>query len=342
MLLYEKKVEDIKGVYGTLGQIPSAGDEFLIKSEELRYKKWFNDGNGGIKDAEGKEIIVAVDGEVIIPQSGEKPEPPVPEPIVPIATAKAEAEDDAALFASEVYNKSGTSQTLTRENNEYVANHYYVAVAENVPEDAEIDIDGVKTAEDKLKLSVGNNTFVDDVYYYIEDEVLYVAFSVAIIEGVKANGVEVFAAGGGIALPISGTKLVGEGTITEESEFVYTIDVTKRNTYINIGLETTTQDEPALTKKLIKEGNAIKLSYGFAKLDENVDGVPAMGYYLFPWASTEEAWINLTDERTTDYTIYVPNKGGVTVYLHSRKNGAIPVSAIGIGQDPIAEEEEEA
>ena len=244
MLLYEKKVEDVKGVYGTLGVSPAEEDELLIETEELRYKKWFNDGKGGIKDADGKEIIVTVEGEVIIPKGGEPPVPPV-EPIVPIATAQAEAEDDAALFASDVYNKSGSNNTLTRENNDYVANHYYVAVAENVPADAEIDIDGVKTADAKLKLSVGNNTFVDDVYYYIEDEVLYVAFPVAIIEGVKANGTWVFEAGGGVALPITGTKLVGEGTITQESEFVYTIDITKRNTYIDIGLEGTTQDEPA-------------------------------------------------------------------------------------------------
>ena len=341
MLLYEKKVEDVKGVYGTLGAIPGEDDELLIESEELRYKKWFNGGHGDIVDADGNEIFVVVDGEVIVPKGAEPPVPPV-EPIVPIEAAQAEAEEDAALFASAVYNKSGSNQTLTRENNEYVANNYYVAVAENVPEDAEIDIDGVKTADAKLKLSVGNNTFVDDVYYYIEDEVLYVAFPVAIIEGVKANGINVFTAGGGVALPITGTKLVGEGTITQESEFIYTIDVTKRNTYIDIGLEGTTQDEPALTKKLIKEGDAIYLSYGFAKLDEKVDGVPAMGYMLFGWASTEDAWNNAPDERTTDYTIYVPNKGGVTVYLHSRKNGAIPVSAIGIGQDPIVEEEEEA
>ena len=80
MLIYEKKVEEVKGVYGTAKNvIPSDADELLIESEELRYKKWFNDGKGGIVDADGKEIVVVVDGEVIIPKGGKNPHEADPE-----------------------------------------------------------------------------------------------------------------------------------------------------------------------------------------------------------------------------------------------------------------------
>ena len=80
MLIYEKNIEEIKGVYGTVKNvIPSDADELLIESEELRYKKWFNDGKGGIVDADGKAIVVVVDGEVVIPKGGKDPHEADPE-----------------------------------------------------------------------------------------------------------------------------------------------------------------------------------------------------------------------------------------------------------------------
>ena len=321
MLLYEKKVEDIKGVYGTLGQIPGTEDEFLIKSEELRYKKWFNDGNGGIKDAEGKEIIVAVDGEVIIPQGGEKPEPPVPEPIVPIATAEAEAEDDAALFASEVYNKVAADQTLTRENNEYVANHYFVAVAENVPADSKLKIgNSVISAEDTFKLSVGNNSFVQENYFYVKNNILYVAFPIMLFEGVVVDSEEIFPAGGSGKLTVAGTKVVGTGTITEVSEGSYLAKIESRNAYCDFAFTNATPNEIALTKK-IKDGT---LSYGFVVLDEEVNDVAALGYMPFGYCDTDEEWTALPDTTVTDYTVFIPSmKASAEIVLESKKGEAL-------------------
>ena len=73
MFIYEKTVEDTRGVYGTLENIPSESDEKLIDSEELRYKKWFDDGHKGIRDAEGKPHVVTIDGKQVIPPSDEEP-----------------------------------------------------------------------------------------------------------------------------------------------------------------------------------------------------------------------------------------------------------------------------
>lgn len=131
MLIYEKKVEEVKGVYGTAKNvIPSDADELLIESEELRYKKWFNDGKGGIVDADGKEIVVVVDGEVIIPKGGKNPheaDPENPESIKDIIDeAIAEGKDvtvivDADMESHGIIIPEGTNITFDLGDSEVAA-----------------------------------------------------------------------------------------------------------------------------------------------------------------------------------------------------------------------------
>lgn len=85
MLLYEKKLEGERHIYGTLGTVPSDEDERVLfynnDSEVVEPSldgKYYNDGKGGIIDENGNALNAAVDGEVVIPQGDaeDKPEPP--------------------------------------------------------------------------------------------------------------------------------------------------------------------------------------------------------------------------------------------------------------------------
>lgn len=75
MLIYEKKVEGIRHLFGTEGHIPSASDEQLsYKDEEGQAvtgltvnSQVFDDGHGGIKKADGTKINVWLDDKNIIP-----------------------------------------------------------------------------------------------------------------------------------------------------------------------------------------------------------------------------------------------------------------------------------
>lgn len=80
MLVYEKKVDDTRHLFGTMGTIPSAGDSQLSYVDNnddpvtvSLSGSYFDDGHGGIKTADGTSINVILDDTVIIPKGGEMP-----------------------------------------------------------------------------------------------------------------------------------------------------------------------------------------------------------------------------------------------------------------------------
>lgn len=227
----------------------------------------------------------------------------------------------ASYFASSVYNKKGSNQTLNRENDEDVANNYYVCVADKVPNNAVIKIgDKIVDPDSIFGLSIGNNSFVKDTYYYIEDGKCYVAFPVALFEGVTINSQEIFGADSSNKLVITGSKVVGQGTIQEQEAGQYIANIEKKNSYIDFGLQGVEANDMIISKK-IRDG---KLSYGFIKADEQVDGVPGIGYYPYLWASTDEAWNNQADITVTEYTLFAPTlNASVAIRVESRKGDAI-------------------
>lgn len=229
---------------------------------------------------------------------------------------------NATYFASSVYNKKGSNQTLTRENDQDVAENYYVCVAEDVADNAQITIGNkIIGKNDVMGLSVGNNSFVRDTYYYIEDGKCYVAFPVMALEGmVVVNSQLVYSNGNANTLTITGSKVVGQGEINEEADGIYIANIEKKNSYIDFGLQDVEVNELILSKK-IRDG---KLSYGFIKADEKVDDIPGIGYYPFLWASTDEAWNSQADTTVTEYTLYVPRLNAETsIKIESRKGSAI-------------------
>ena len=80
MLVYEKKVEGQRKIFGTLENIPSAEDEALVYTTEdgteiddlTLNEQYVDSGNGGIiRVADNTEIFVSLDSTVIVPPNGE-------------------------------------------------------------------------------------------------------------------------------------------------------------------------------------------------------------------------------------------------------------------------------
>ena len=237
----------------------------------------------------------------------------------PIPTAKEECATYANYFATNVYNKKGSHQTLNRENDSDVASNYFVAVAENVSDKIKVIVDSkLVSIDDTFKLSIGNNSFVHENYYYLDNGTLYVAFPILLLESVKLE--DVIINNSSVSnLVITGTKVVGEGTI-QGSHGNYIAKITKRNSYLDFGLQDVEANDIILSKK-IRDG---VLSYGFIKADEQVDGVPGIGYVPFIWATTEEAWTSQADISITEYTLFSPKLSAKTsLHVESRKGAAI-------------------
>ena len=80
MLLYAKKVDDERHIFGTMGTIPSDTDSQLSYVDDnddpvvvSLSDSYFNDGHGGIKTSDGTSVNVILDNTVIIPKGGEMP-----------------------------------------------------------------------------------------------------------------------------------------------------------------------------------------------------------------------------------------------------------------------------
>lgn len=70
MLIYEKKVDSARKLFGTKDTAPADTDkEVLVNGDTFDFApgKYFYMPPGGIKDNEGNEVVVTLDGEQIIP-----------------------------------------------------------------------------------------------------------------------------------------------------------------------------------------------------------------------------------------------------------------------------------
>ena len=80
MLVYEKKVEGERHLFGTMGTIPSNEDSQLSYVDDnddpvtvSLSDSYFDDGHGGIKTSDGTSVNVILNDTVIIPKGGEMP-----------------------------------------------------------------------------------------------------------------------------------------------------------------------------------------------------------------------------------------------------------------------------
>ena len=74
MLIYEKKVDNIRHIYGTFGNVPSSEDTQLsytdAQGEPISPSldaTYLDDGRGGIKTTAGTKVLVYIGEERIIP-----------------------------------------------------------------------------------------------------------------------------------------------------------------------------------------------------------------------------------------------------------------------------------
>ena len=321
MLIYEKKLEGERHIYGTFGTIPSDEDNRLEYEgfEPSISGSYFDDGKGGIKDAEGNELTVLLDGEVIIPQGGEIPVPPVT-PVEPEKKEDIDAEinEESAYFVENVYNKKGSNKTINRQNDEDIAENYYTLVAKNVPEDASISIGNVDVSED-FSLSIGNNSFVKDVPYYIEEECLYVAFPLILFEGdVRVDNEVIYAGSPSGTLEVLGASIVGKGgSVIEEVEDGFDCTMTSRTDYVFYNIDEVEESDVLITKKSFvdTDPDGTSVSYGFTSADKVGD---EFGVWIYPfgWASDVDKWNAKPKHREFTYDINVVNKGIANIVTH--------------------------
>ena len=69
MLIYEKKDDGVRKLFGTLGTAPSDSDnEVTVEPNAFDFAgPYYYKAPGGIKDAEGNELTVSIEGTQIIP-----------------------------------------------------------------------------------------------------------------------------------------------------------------------------------------------------------------------------------------------------------------------------------
>lgn len=323
MLIYEKKDEGERHLYGTFGTIPSDEDSRLEYEgfEPSLSEAYFDDGKGGIKNIEGDELKVLLDGIQIVPQGGESPEPPAPvEPVEPEKKEDIDIEvaDEADFFVRNVYNKKGSNQTLNRDNDEDVAENYYTLVARNVPEDASISIGSMDVSEN-FALSIGNNSFVDDAPYFIEEGCLFVAFPLILFEGDVRVGNEVVYAGSPSGeLEVLGASIVGKGGSTiEEVEDGFDCTMKSRTDYVFYNIDEVEENDILITKKSFVDTNpsGTSISYGFTTSDKVSD---EFGVWIYPfgWASDNDKWNSKPTHREFTYDIHVAGKGTARILTH--------------------------
>lgn len=72
MLIYEKKVDDVRKLFGTMGTAPSNEDsELTVEPKPFDFAgPYYYKAPGGIQDAEGNELTVSIEGTQIIPPAG--------------------------------------------------------------------------------------------------------------------------------------------------------------------------------------------------------------------------------------------------------------------------------
>lgn len=68
MLIYEKKVDGVRKLFGTMNTAPSEEDSELTIVPEFNFDgKYYYKAPGGIKDANGNDVIVSIGDNQIIP-----------------------------------------------------------------------------------------------------------------------------------------------------------------------------------------------------------------------------------------------------------------------------------
>ena len=333
MLLYEKREDGERHIYGSWEHtVPSENDSRIVVEggEGSLDKHYYDDKRGGIIDEDGNPIKIILDGVEVFPRRL-NPEPPVPptpiDPIEPVDedTINGDVGYCMTHFVDDVYNKKETGAYLNRENDEDVANYYYVHVASNVDASYldQISIGNVDLTKE-FALSIGKSAFVYDMPYYVDDNNdMYVAFPLLIFEADVRVGDEIIYTGYDKAvgtLELSEVRIAGNGGSEASMDEDKNVSATMKNRtdYILYGLAGLESAGVFITKKESDDHyddgtSKHPISYGFSTGDPVGDGF-GMGYYPFGWASTPEAWNEKPRTISHEYTLHVLHKGVARIH----------------------------
>ena len=338
MLLYEKKVEDERHIFGTLDRtVPSEEDErieVVAPGEPSLNDKFYNDGHGGIVDANGNKVIIKIDGVQIVPKSNSGDEPVIVDPEDPegIKEAIAEAIAEGKSVTVELVADTQTHGVILPEGSDFTLDlngHKY----EPIPDENGEYAGSGKTKTQAMQLLKDSTVVIKG----------------GRIVGNNGNPPTKMVIQNYANLTLDGVEVVDAGKDT------YVLS----NNFGEVHLKNGTQ-------LLAKNGHvAFDLWYGMAKDGSYDDGVTV-------FIDTPDVVIDGPiefghDKRITDEEQFLANThlyvcGGFDVdslqiinstsgstveyeFIWNEEVGyfeLVPVSVIGIGQDPIVEEEEEA
>ena len=338
MLLYEKKVEDERHIFGTLiGTIPSEDDsqlEYIAVGEPALDKKYFDDGKGGIKDENGNSVIVKLDGVQIVPKKdGGKDEPVIVDPEDPegIKEAIAEAIAEGKSVTVELVADTQTHGVILPEGSDFTLDlngHEY----EPIPDENGEYAGSGKTKTQAMQLLKDSTVVIKG----------------GRIVGNNGNPPTKMVIQNYANLTLDGVEVEDAGKDT------YVLSNNFGEVHLKNG-----------TKLIAKNGHvAFDLWYGMAKDGSYDDGVTV--FIDTPDVVIEGPIEFGHDKRITDEEQFLANThlyvcggfdidslqivnstSGSTVeyeFIWNEEVGyfeLVPVSAIGIGTDPIVEEEEE-
>jgi len=196
--------------------------------------------------------------------------------ITPVAAATVAANAATAKASVEaLYSTSNTAGATIATPADYFVK---VATVDNVAVTKLVAGGTEYAADTKVKVSVGNNAFVEDVAFKVVDGDVYVAATVLAFEGTNvaiANGaITISGATAGNAAPVA--VKWSDGTAITATAGKYAIDYTTGfSKYIFFEIDGATADSKFVTKKVYPDGTA---NYGVTPADA-LAGAYGVGFY---------------------------------------------------------------
>ena len=175
-------------------------------------------------------------------------------------------------------------------------------------------------ANDKFDLSIGNNNFIQDKYFYISEESIYVSAPIIVFEALNGNKVQINNKSFDIFYEnnvdeISFSRIAFENGTTNAVEKVdnteYNLTLSDATTYLQLYYDDAEANDIVITKKT--RNNALQ-GYGLTKV-ENVEGYP-LGYYPVGYSTDFNDISADINNSSIVYQAYIVGKGIATVTLN--------------------------
>lgn len=223
-------------------------------------------------------------------------------------------------------NKLGKETTYTYEElllalGEDVDYYVELGTVHNIPEIYNIKIGETFFRKDqKVKVSIGNNNFIEDEVFYFDENKLYVSAGVLMFEGMNSSSIEINGKLFRISkyavnnIAVTGLNYRGtenSATIVPDSVNEYDIEVGTAKDYLEIFYTSVSADDIIITRK---ENNGV-LSYGLTGTDGDPEHLH-LGYYPVGYYNNPDDIPETFDGSIINYQFYVIGKGMASVKLN--------------------------